>query len=192
MKKDIHFYWKLFLSTFTLSAFTFGGGYVIVPLMQKKFVEELKWIEEDEMLDLVAIGQSAPGPIAVNTSILVGYRMAGIPGAFLTVFGTVLPPLIIITVISYFYIAFRDNKFVNALLLGMQAGMAAVIVDVIIGMASKIIKNKHVLPIIVMIAAFIATALLNVNIIIILLICGGLGAYTTYRMKHGEKEGLKK
>ncbi len=181
MKKDKRFYWKLFFSTFTLSAFTFGGGYVIVPLMQKRFVSELNWIEEDEMLDLVAIGQSAPGPIAINTSILVGYRMAGIPGAFLTVFGTVLPPLITITVISFFYIAFRDNKIIQALLKGMQAGVAAVIVDVVINMASKIIKAKHVLTITVMILAFIAAALFNVNIVIILLICGALGAFTTYR-----------
>ena len=181
MKRDKRFYWKLFFSTFTLSAFTFGGGYVIVPLMQKRFVKKLKWIEEDEMLDLVAIGQSAPGPIAVNTSILVGYRMAGIPGAFLSVLGTVLPPLIIITAISYFYIAFRDNRIIQALLKGMQAGVAAVILDVVINMASKIIKNKHVLPICVMALAFIAAALLNVNIVIILLICGLLGAYTTFR-----------
>ena len=74
-------YIKLFKSTFFLSMFTFGGGYVIVPLMEKKFVNELGWISEDEMLDLIALGQSAPGPIAVNTSILVGYRMAGVPGA---------------------------------------------------------------------------------------------------------------
>jgi len=190
VKKDKRFYWNLFFSTFTLSAFTFGGGYVIVPLMQKRFVKELKWIEEDEMLDLVAIGQSAPGPIAINTSILVGYRMAGVPGAFLTVFGTVLPPLISISVISLFYIAFRDNKIIQALLKGMQAGVAAVIVDVVINMASKIIKNKQVLPIAVMALAFIAAAFLNVNVVIILLVCGVLGAYTTFRTRRaaGEKE----
>lgn len=181
MKKDRLFYWKLFLSTFTLSAFTFGGGYVIVPLMQKRFVKELKWIDEDEMLDLVAIGQSAPGPIAINTSILVGYRMAGVPGAFLTILGTVLPPLITITVISFFYIAFRDNIIVKTLMKGMSAGVAAVIADVVIDMAAKIIKNKAILPIIVMVLAFIAAAILKVNIIYILLICGALGAWTTYR-----------
>ena len=188
MKKDKHFYLTLFLSTFTLSAFTFGGGYVIVPLMQKRFAKELNWIEEDEMLDLVAIGQSAPGPIAINTSILVGYRMAGIRGAFLAILGTILPPLVIITIISYFYIAFRDNPIVKAVMFGMQAGVAAVIVDVVIEMASKIIKPKCLLPIIVMILAFIAAAFLKVNIVIILLICGALGAYTTYRSNRKVKE----
>ncbi len=188
VKKDKHFFWKLFSSTFTLSAFTFGGGYVIVPLMQKRFVEELRWIDEDEMLDLVAIGQSAPGPIAVNTSILVGYRMAGIPGALLSVLGTILPPLITITLISYFYIAFRDNPIIKALLLGMQAGVAAVIVDVIISMASKVIKNKRILPIAVMVLAFIAATFLNINIVIILFICGALGAYTTFRTSRLAKQ----
>ena len=109
MKRDFKFFWTLFVSTFTLSAFTFGGGYVIVPLMRKKFVETLKWIEEDEMMDLISIAQSAPGPIAVNSSIIIGYRLAGVPGALVTVFGTVLPPMVVLSVISQFYTAFRDN-----------------------------------------------------------------------------------
>lgn len=191
MKKDKKFYWKLFLSTFTLSAFTFGGGYVIVPLMQKRFVKDYKWIEEDEMLDLVAISQSAPGPIAVNASILLGYRMAGIPGALATISGTVLPPLIIITIISYFYLAFRDNKLIRTLLKGMQAGVAAVIADAVIQMAAKIIKNKAPLPIVVMILAFIASAAIKVNIIYILLICGAIGGYTALRTKRRAKEEQK-
>lgn len=81
-----------------LSAFTFGGGYVIVPLMRKKFVEQYKWIEEEEMLDLVAISQSCPGAIAVNASVLIGYRVGGVAGALATVLGTSLPPLIILSV----------------------------------------------------------------------------------------------
>ena len=103
-----HKYKKLFFSTFQLSACTFGGGFVIIPLMRKKFVDELGWIDEDEMLDLTAIAQSSPGAIAVNASILVGYHVAGFLGAMLTVLGTILPPLIIISIISMFYRAFRD------------------------------------------------------------------------------------
>lgn len=182
MKKDKKFYWTLFSSTFTLSAFTFGGGYIIVPLMKKRFVQDLKWIDEEEMMDLVAISQSAPGPIAVNASIIVGYRMAGIPGALLSTLGTVLPPLAIITAISYFYIAFRENAVINALLFGMQAGVAAVIVDVVINMGLAIIKDKRLLPVIMMILSFIATAVFDVNIVLILFVCGAIGAYTTYRL----------
>ena len=124
MKKDFKFFWTLFVSTFTLSAFTFGGGYVIVPLMRKKFVETLKWIEEDEMMDLISIAQSAPGPIAVNSSIIIGYRLAGVPGALVTVFGTVLPPMVVLSVISQFYTAFRDNVIVSLVLKGMGIGVA--------------------------------------------------------------------
>lgn len=99
-------YSKLFLPTLKLSACTFGGGFVIVPLMRKKFMKEYRWIGEQEMLDFIAIAQSSPGAIAVNASILVGYRMAGVIGALLTVLGTVLPPLAIISVISFFIPSF--------------------------------------------------------------------------------------
>ena len=124
MKKDFAFYRKLFTSTFYLSAFTFGGGYVIIPLMRKKFVEQFHWIEETEMLDLTAIAQSAPGPIAVNASILIGYRLAGFAGAMVSTLGTVLPPLIILSLISLAYTAFQSSLIVKLVLRGMQAGKA--------------------------------------------------------------------
>ena len=135
-------YWQLFLSTFKLSACTFGGGFVIIPLMRERFVKELHWIEEEEMLDLTAIAQSSPGSIAINASILVGYHVAGIPGALITVVGSALPPLIIISIISAFYQAFRSNKYVSMAMAGMLAGVAAVIFDVVINMAWPILKKE--------------------------------------------------
>lgn len=175
--------WKLFISTFRISACTFGGGFVIIPLMRRKFVEELGWIEEQEMLDLTAIAQSCPGAMAVNAAILVGYRVAGISGALITVLGTVLPPLVIISVISLFYQAFRDNPIVNLAMGGMLAGVAAVIADVVITMAGKILKGKKWLPILVLLGAFIATYFFKVNVILIILICGVLGAVQVLREK---------
>ena len=138
-------YLTLFTSTFTLSAFTFGGGFVIIPLMRKKFVEQLHWIDEEEMMDLTAIAQSSPGAIAVNASILVGYRVAGVPGALVTVLGTVLPPLIILSIISFFYTAFRDNRIVALVMRGMQAGVAAVICDVVLTMVPNSPQVKAVM-----------------------------------------------
>lgn len=176
MKKDKAFYWKLFSSTFSLSAFTFGGGFVIIPLMRKKFVEDLSWIDEEEMLDLTAIAQSSPGAIAVNASILIGYRLDGFKGALITVFGTVLPPLIILSVISLFYTAFRDSLIVGYVLRGMQAGVAAVIADVVLTMSADILKEHHIQPVIILVIAFAATAILHVNVILIILICGVIGA----------------
>lgn len=172
-------YWQLFLSTFKLSACTFGGGFVIIPLMRERFVKELHWIEEEEMLDLTAIAQSSPGSIAINASILVGYHVAGIPGALITVVGSALPPLIIISIISAFYQAFRSNKYVSMAMAGMLAGVAAVIFDVVINMAWPILKKKRLLPIAVMLAAFVATRFFSVNIILIILVCGVIGALDT-------------
>lgn len=172
--------WRLFLSTLELSACTFGGGFVIIPLMRKKFVEELGWIEEQEMLDLAAIAQSSPGSIAVNVSILVGYRVAGVPGALLTTLGSVLPPLVIIGVISLFYRAFRDNAIVTMAMAGMLCGVTAVIFDVVVNMISALLKQKRVLPLAVFAGAFAATRYLKVNILLIILLCGLLGAGDTW------------
>lgn len=182
---------KLFLSTFQLSACTFGGGFVIIPLMRKKFVEELNWIEEQEMMDLTAIAQSSPGAIAVNASILVGYHVAGISGALMTVLGTVLPPLLIISVISLFYQTFRDNMIVSFAMAGMLAGVAAVICDVVFTMGIRIIKQKRVLPLIILLGSFAAVRFLNVNIILIILICGAVGAANTFYQEKKEKGGGK-
>ena len=192
MKKDWRVYGKLFTSTFYLSTFTLGGGYVIVPLMKKKFVDELHWIEEEEMLNLVALAQSCPGPVAVNASILVGFRIGGALGAAVTILGTVLPPFIILSVISLFYLQFKSNRVVAAVLKGMQAGVAAVILDVVITMASQIVKKKAVLPIVVMMGAFVAGYFFGVNVMFIVLVCGLLG-YGSYRFQkpHEKEEDAK-
>ena len=169
-------YGKLFLSSFKLSACTFGGGFVIIPLMKKRFVEELGWIEEEEMLDLTAIAQSSPGAIAVNASMLVGYHVAGIPGALITVLGTVLPPLVIISVISLFYQAFRDNAVVSMAMAGMLCGVAAVIFDVVLGMIGTLLRQKRMLPAAMLCGAFLAVRFFSVHAAIILLVCGAVGA----------------
>ena len=170
-------FWKLFTSTNVLSAFTLGGGYVIVPLMRKTFVEKLKWIKEEEMIDF-AIGQSSPGPIAVNTSILVGYKIAHIPGAIVSLLGTILPPLIILTLFTYLYSAIQGNRIIQMLFFGMSVGVAAVILDAVVTLATTIAKTKKVIPILLMVAAFIATAIFKVNVIVVLLGGGIVGALT--------------
>lgn len=189
MKKDMSFYFKLFSSTFLLSTFTFGGGYVIISLMKKRFVEQYKWLEEEEMLDLTAIAQATPGAIAVNASILVGYRMAGVPGAFITVFGTVLPPLIILSLLSVAYTAFQSSMTVRYTLRGMQAGVAAVLMDVVFNLIHGVIKEKSIFLIIVMIAAFIAVFFFKISVVIVILVCGVLGTLSFYLTKHTADRG---
>lgn len=183
---------KLFLSTFKLSACTFGGGFVIIPLLRQKFVDELKWIDEQEMMDLTAIAQSSPGAIAVNASIVVGYHVAGVPGALISILGTVLPPLVIISVISFFYQAFRDNVIVNMAMAGMLCGVAAVIFDVVINMAKTIFKQRRILPLLVMAGSFVAVRFFSVNIMFIILACGIIGAADVWYQEKHRKDGASK
>lgn len=152
-----------------------GGGFVIVSLMKKRYVEELKWLEEDEMLDVTAITQSAPGPLPVNASVIIGYRMAGVVGSLVAILGTILPPMIIISVISLFYEQFRTNPYIATALQVMRAGVAAVIFDVVINLAKNVFKTKRALYIAMMFAAFIATYLLDVSAMLIILTCLGIG-----------------
>jgi len=190
MEKNSKNYFTLFKSTFFLSAFTFGGGYVIVPMMKKKFVDEFGWLEEEEMLNIAAIAQSSPGAMAVNASILVGWRLLGLSGALVAILGTILPPFIILSIISLFYAAFRDNAVVSAVLKGMMAGVCAVIFDVVITMGGKIIKTRKWLPILIMVGAFIVYYVLRVNIIYIIVFCATLGALVSLYDKHAGKEHI--
>ena len=181
---------KMFTFTFTLSMFTFGGGFVIVPLMKKKFVDELHWVEEKEMMDLVAIAQSSPGAIAVNGSIIIGYRLKGIVGALVNILATVLPPLIILTIISYCYDAFRSSAVVSFAMRGMQAAVAAVIVDVIFNMIKGLIVERNRVGIVVMILALIANTVFKVNILILIVVCGAIGTVNTMSREKARKERI--
>ena len=173
----------LFWETFKLSAFTIGGGYVIVPLMKKKFVEKLGWISEEEMLDYVSMAQSCPGAMAVNASIFVGHKMAGLLGQIVSLAGTVLPPLIILSVISAAYMAFAENPIVKAVLAGMSAGVAAVMLDVVVTMVGKLIKNKDVTSFVLCVCAFMAVAFFDVNIVFVLAVACIFGLIVSSRRK---------
>lgn len=174
-KKDMKILWQLFKTTFALSACTFGGGFVIVSLMKKKFVEELGWLEESEMLDITAIAQSSPGPLPINASVILGYRMQGILGSFIAVLGTSLPPLIIITVISMFYEQFRNNPYVTIALQVMRAGVAAVIFDVVCNLASNVFKTKNKLYITMLFVTFIMTYFFGISAMLVILLCLAIG-----------------
>lgn len=163
-------YWTLFKSTFIISAFTVGGGFVIIPLLKSKYVDEYGWLKEKESLDLVAIAQSAPGVVAANASIIMGYRMGGILGTLTALLATVLPPLITLTAISYCYAAFSTNPYVKMVLKGMQCGVAALILNVVLDLALKQAKKKLVLPMLIMAGSFIGSYFFHVNIMYIILV----------------------
>lgn len=180
-------YCKLFLKSFAISAFTFGGGYVVIPMMHKYFVKGMKVITEQQLLDMAAISQSTPGAIAVNLAVLVGYRVAGLMGAIICCVGTVLPPLIILGVISTCYQAFRASRIISAILKGMEAGVAAIIVDLVITMAQNIAKEKKLLFTLMVPATFLLSFVFSVNVVLILLGCAALCLAEVYLEKRRER-----
>ena len=175
--QEKNFYWKLFKSTFIVSAFTVGGGYIIIPLLKAKYVDEYHWISDEETLNMVAIAQSTPGIMAVNTAIMLGYRMAGVRGALTGMFATILPPLIIITAVASFYDLIAQNEKVQLILKGMQCGATALLLNVAIDLLLKQFQKKLILPILIIVGTFIANVFFNVNIMLLVAIDGVIGFF---------------
>lgn len=160
---------RLFLNSLLISACTFGGGFVIVTLMKRKYVDELHWLDEDEMLDYTALAQSSPGAIAVNAAVLVGWKVGGFPGMLLAALGTVLPPVLILTVISYFYAAFAAMPLVALILKGMRAGVAAVILDVVLSLGGKLFEGEKAFNAVLLAIAFLLSFLTDLSVIWLIL-----------------------
>ena len=178
---------KLFFSMLYISAFTFGGGFVIVTFMKRRFVDELHWLDEQEMLDMTALAQSAPGPIAVNAAIQVGWKIGGFAGMLTAVLGTIIPPMVILSIISLFYQAFAENRLVAMVLRGMSCGVAAVILDVSVSMGLKVAKTQQAIHMAVMAAAFAATFFFRINVIWIILCAALIGVILSIREWKGGK-----
>lgn len=170
-----HFYWKLFQSTFLISAFTVGGGFVIIPLLRAKYVDEYGWLDDKETLNLVSIAQSMPGVVAINAAIILGYRMAGLRGALTALAATILPPLVTLSVISCAYDWFATNPYVRYALKGMQCGATALIVNVAIDLLQKQWRKKLLWPLAIIVGTFVANFFFSVNIMLLVVIDGLLG-----------------
>lgn len=169
--KNISLWFWLFKTNFFISAFTFGGGYVVIPMIRKYYVDGAKLFDEDELMEMAAIAQSSPGAIAINLSVLAGYRVAGMKGALLSALSAVLPPLIILSLISMCYDAFRSNVYISAALKGMQSGVVALIVDFMIDMCRTIFKDQPRHISILVPIAFVASFICTINVALILIVC---------------------
>ncbi len=140
----------IFFYSLRMSASAFGGGYVLISIMRRLYAEKLGWLTEEEMLDVTAISQTAPGASAVNAAVLTGYKLHGFSGAAAAVCGTILPPLIVMSVLAMLYAGLRDIAFIAKLLTGMQCGVAAVLLHTVLGMTKSALKQPlHVLIFIV-------------------------------------------
>ena len=184
MESKKHILLKLFTSTLYMNSVTFGAGFVVVPFLRRRYVEKLGWIDEAELADVVAIAQSSPGSIIANSTIIMGYHVAGIPGALVCLLGTFLPALVIITLISYTYFLIRDNTYVAYFLRGLNAGVAGVILSVVTDMVKDRVLDGRYFSVIVMIASFVAVFFFKINVIAVILTSACIGiAVSHYRRR---------
>ena len=168
---------KLFATFFKIGAFTFGGGYAMIPLIQKETVENHKWITEDDILEIIAIAESTPGPIAINSATFVGYRTCGVLGAAAATLGVVLPSFLIILGISYVLREFQELKAVRYAFNGIRAGVLALLFKALWGMYKKSPKGWAAYA--VMAGSFLLTAFLHVNVLYVIIGCALFGLATS-------------
>lgn len=164
---------RLFWIFFKIGAFTFGGGYAMIPLIQKEVVENNKWITDDDILDIIAIAESTPGPIAINSATFVGYKIAGFWGGAAATFGVVLPSFVIILAISFILNQFQNLKAVKYAFYGIRAGVLALLIKALWSMYVKC--PKGIIAYCIMAAAFICVAVFNIGVLWVILGCAATG-----------------
>lgn len=172
--------WDMFLTFFKIGAFTFGGGYAMIPIIQEEVVEKKKWINDEEFMDAIAVAQASPGPVAVNTSIYCGYKLKGFIGALICTMGTVLPSFIIILIIAKFFYQFRSNPIIDKVFMGIRPAVVALILSSVYKMwiKSKFGYDKLVVAIVtVLIIVFMDISP------IWLIVAGGVGSVVFNKVK---------
>lgn len=176
---------KMFKTFFKIGTFTIGGGYAMIPIIQEEIVDKNKWIEEDEFLDVIAISQGSPGPIAVNVSIFLGYRLKGIKGALTCMLGTALPSFLIILLIATVFFQFRNNPIVEEMFMGIRPAVVALISSAVYKMGKKMdLSNMKIL---IPIATTLIIVFTNISPIYLILV-GGLFAIFYFGRKEKGKD----
>ncbi len=178
--------WTLFWTFFKIGAFTFGGGYAMIPLIQAEVVDRKKWISEKDILDVVAIAESTPGPIAINSATFVGYKTAGFWGSFCATFGVVLPSFVIISVISLILNEFSSFKPLKYAFFGIRAGVLALVLRAFINMYKQC--PKSVVAYILMAAALLFALFTKINVIFVIIGCAVIGLVTYEIARRRRKE----
>lgn len=188
MKDNLKKALKLFLVFFKIGAFTFGGGYAMVPIIQSEVAEKRGWIKNEDILDILAISESTPGPIAINSATFVGYQVAGVFGSVMATLGVVLPSLIVISVVSYFFRQFLAFKVVKYAFMGIRAGVLALIVKAAKNMMKACPKNAVAYTIVGL--AFILTAVFDINVFAVIIGSAVMGL--VYSLLVNKRKGAEK
>ena len=182
-------YKKLFFTFFKIGLFTFGGGYAMIPLIHKEAVETHQWIDDKEILDILAIAESTPGPMAINSATFVGYKVGGAWGSFFATLGVVIPSFFIILFISLFYQSFRENEWVNYAFMGIRAGVAVLLINATIRLSKAL--HANIFNIVLIVLAFIATVFFDISVIMIIFaaaIVGVIARILRTRKQRGQIE----
>lgn len=169
---------SLFITFFKIGAFTFGGGYAMIPIIQREIAENRKWLSDDDILDIIAVAESTPGPIAINSATFVGYKIAGFWGAFFSTFAVVLPSFVIISLISYLLKEFSSIRAVSYAFFGIRAAVLALLLRALWLMYAKCPKNA--VSYVIIAVSFILSAFFDINLIYVIIICALLGLITSY------------
>lgn len=165
--------WKVFATFFKIGAFTFGGGYAMIPLIQKEAVERHKWVTDDDILEIIAIAESTPGPIAINSATFVGYRTCGVLGSIMATLGVVLPSFVIILSLSFILQKFQQLAAVRYAFEGIRAGVLALLIKALWTLYKKSPKGWPAY--VVMAGAFILTAIFGINVLFVIIGCAVFG-----------------
>lgn len=165
---------SLFVSIFKIGAFTFGGGYAMIPLIEEEVVHKKEWLSKEEFVDVLVVSQSLPGALAVNTSIFLGYKISGIVGAIASLIAVILPSFLIILVIAAFFMQFRNNYYVNAAFMGITAAVPMLVLVGAISLSKGVPKNiRSLITIIIALAALI---FFDVHPVLVIVVSGVYGA----------------
>ncbi|MBQ6654819.1 MAG: chromate transporter [Erysipelotrichaceae bacterium] len=162
--------WMLFINTFTISM-TANSGYAIIGVMKNRFVDRYGWFSREEMNNYIAMAQSCPGPMAVSSSMIIGYQSAGFIGAFAAVLGVIIPPFVMMIVVTYFYTFIATNPYVRLFITGMQAGVCALLMDVILGLFEGVIKMKSWFYYLLIILLFLIVRLTDLSVFLLAILC---------------------
>ena len=175
--------WKLFCTFLKIGAFTFGGGYAMIPLIQKEAVENHKWVTDEDILNVVAIAESTPGPIAINAATFVGYQVAGFAGSLAATLGVVLPSFVIILAISYVLQQFQDLKVVTYAFNGIRVGVIVLLLKALWKMFKA--NKKGWAAYVLMGLSFVLTAVYKVSSFLVIALCGVLGLVFSLMAERG-------
>ena len=170
-------YWELFLAFARVGVMTFGGGYAMIPILEREIVDRHGWATEEELMDYYAVGQCTPGVIAVNTATFIGYKYAGVSGGIVATLGVIFPSVVIITLIAGILTSFADVPAVKSAFAGIRVCVCVLIFNAVVKLWKKAVVDKATL--VMFLAVFLLSVFLDISPVVFVVLCAGAGIVLT-------------